>query len=99
MMPSHRSILRLAPLMRPAYPGTVCQIESRLIQMKPFARWSEAELQARFHSLTAQVEAANKARMDVIMFELLDESTALAATLGRGFDLCRRGVYPMNTPP
>jgi hypothetical protein len=51
--------------------------------MKPFARWSEAELQARFDSLTAQVEAANEARMDLIMFELLDESTALAAILGR----------------
>jgi hypothetical protein len=51
--------------------------------MKSFAQWTTAELQTRFDSLTAQVEAACKADMTDHMFELPDESTALAAIPGR----------------
>jgi len=51
--------------------------------MIPFARMPIEELQARFDSITAQVEAACIADMDAIMFELLDEATALSAILSR----------------
>ena len=51
--------------------------------MTPFARMPIEELQARFDSIIAEVEAACKADMDAHMFELLDEATALTAILAR----------------